>query len=166
MLEIWKDVVGYEGHYRVSQSGRIVSIKNGGWKVLTPDVIRSGYERIHLHKEATGRKILVHRIVAEAFIGPCPHGKQCNHIDGNKRNNNLANLEWVTSSENQLHAIRIGKKPPTPKIKWYDVPVIVASKVFLNDSEIGEVFGVNRKTVGRVLKNQDHYRDRAFGVEK
>ena len=77
-----------------------------------------GYARVELWENGKGRKYLVHRLLAQAFI-PNPDRKpQVNHIDGDKANNALTNLEWVTQSENQLHAYRVGLqvgyRKPTP----------------------------------------------------
>ena len=67
-----------------------------------------GYIRVELWADGKGRKYLLHRLLAQAFI-PNPENKpQVNHIDGDKRNNRLSNLEWVTQSENQIHAYRTG----------------------------------------------------------
>jgi len=81
-----------------SRFGRVVRQRHDG----------PGYARVELWQNGSGKKYLVHRLLAEAFI-PNPEGKpQVNHIDGDKANNALENLEWVTQSENQLHAYRAG----------------------------------------------------------
>jgi len=75
---------------------------------LKQHVSNSGYARVELFSNGSGRKFSVHRLVATAFV-PNPHNKpQVNHIDGNKLNNAASNLEWVTQSENQKHAYAIG----------------------------------------------------------
>lgn len=87
--------------YKIQEDGSIISPAG---KSLTPQKTRQGYMRI----EIAGRKYSVHRLLADAFI-PNPGNKpQVNHIDGNKANNTLSNLEWVTQRENQLHAYKIG----------------------------------------------------------
>lgn len=98
MEEIWKDVVGYEGLYKVSNTGRILARscerrfqKNN-----------SGYETVMLYKDGKYRRRTVHRIVAEAFIPNPLCYSQINHIDENKENNCVSNLEWCTPSENNL----------------------------------------------------------------
>lgn len=109
MEEIWKDVPGCEGKYFVSNLGRV----KGPKKILKPSISNWGYERLRIRTNL-GKAISprVHRLVAQAFI-PNPEGKpEVNHIDGDKRNNRVSNLEWVTPSENKLHDIRIlGAKP-------------------------------------------------------
>lgn len=110
MEEIWKDVVGYEGKYLVSNLGRIKSLPKKSWKGerVLKETDKTNYCFIDLCKDGTVKKFLVHRLVAIAFI-PNPEGKpQVNHINGIKRDNKLSNLEWVTRSENQKHSIEIG----------------------------------------------------------
>lgn len=113
MVEVWKDVVGFEGLYKVSNLGRVISNRinyHKGTKFLAP-FDNGGYDRITFRVNYKDYKFLVHRLVAEAFI-PNPENKGfVNHIDGNKRNNSVENLEWVTKSENTRHAIRIGLRP-------------------------------------------------------
>lgn len=115
MEEIWKDVVGYEGRYKVSNLGNVLSMKYRGHDVvhlMHPTTHYSGYKMVHLGPR-TNRKIkLVHVAVAEAFIdNPCKK-PFVNHIDGNKGNNQVDNLEWVTCLENIQHAIRTGLRDP------------------------------------------------------
>lgn len=110
MNEIWKPVVGYEGLYEVSNLGNIRRIWRYGkpWvHTLKSKTTRDGYLEATLTKNSKAKSIRTHRIVAMAFLGH-PDGKEVNHIDGNKKNNSVENLEWVTPSENQKHAYRIG----------------------------------------------------------
>jgi hypothetical protein len=102
-LVIWKDVVGYEGHYKVSDAGEIMSVKKEP-KIMSLFPNDRGYMRITITKEGKMKQVFVHRLVTQAFIGEVPQGYSVNHIDGNKSNNKLSNLEIVTFSENNLHA--------------------------------------------------------------
>lgn len=111
VAEEWRPVVGFEGRYEVSDIGRVRSLLSGG-TILRPRAnhLRFGYLQINLRHGGSRRVVTrtVHRIVLEAFVGPKPVGKQCNHIDGDKSNNRLSNLEWVTCGENHIHAARMG----------------------------------------------------------
>lgn len=118
-MEEWKDVVGYKGFYQVSNLGRLRSLdressgKRYKGKIISSKY-RSGYIVDTLCKDGIKRKCRRHRLVAEAFI-PNPEGKpEVNHIDGNKTNNQIGNLEWATHRENTDHAWIIGltKAPP------------------------------------------------------
>ena len=102
-MEIWKPVKGYEENYLVSDEGRIMNSSNG--KVLSPIDNGYGYKKIWLWKNHKGKRVYVHRIVADAFL-PNKYGrKEVNHIDSNPSNNCVTNLEWVSSSENTKHAV-------------------------------------------------------------
>lgn len=113
MIEIWKDVKGYKGLYKVSDHGRIKSLKvgQGRRKLIMKSYTHGGYKRINLYDgNGKAKKYYIHRLVGEVFK-PNPNPGQyneINHIDGIKTNNHIYNLEWVTSKENQIHAIESG----------------------------------------------------------
>lgn len=114
MKEIWKDVVGYEDLYQVSNLGRVKRIGKGrGTKCsILKHKTNTVYDRVTLYQNNQPADKCIHRLVAETFI-PNPENKpQVNHIDGNKRNNRLDNLEWVTSRENVRHSVNVLKKSP------------------------------------------------------
>ena len=105
--EIWRDIAGYDGDYQVSTFGRIKSFKNGRVRILKP-FIQGDYIYVELHKGDEGKTMLIHRLVAEAFI-PNPDDKpEVNHKDGKKFNCVVGNLEWSTHSENIKHAFDTG----------------------------------------------------------
>ena len=105
MQEIWKQVVGYEGVYSVSSHGRLRRDSVGN--IIRP-CISSGYQKVVLLKNGIRNGKRLHRLVAEAFLGLCPVGMECNHKNGVKHDNRLENLEWVTPRENMQHASRNG----------------------------------------------------------
>lgn len=129
MNEIWKPVTGYEGLYEVSNTGKVKSLKRtvktyNDWdrtfnerlltlhsSKLTKRHPKPMYH-VELWKNNKRKVAMIHRLVAEAFI-PNPDGKpQVNHKDGNRANNSVENLEWVTCSENSKHAYRTGLARP------------------------------------------------------
>lgn len=110
--EIWKPVDGYENIYSVSNFGNIkrVVISKGTKGLIVLKPIRDGikrYKEVRLYKDSQYKNFAVHRIVAQAFIGN-PNGLHVNHKDGNKGNNGLNNLEYVTPRQNCEHAAMIG----------------------------------------------------------
>lgn len=106
--EEWRDVVGYEGLYQVSNYGRMKSLIWNGGRLINPCLHTGGYMLVGLYKNGKRKNHFVHVLVAKAFV-PNPFIKpQVNHIDGDKTNNQVENLEWVTGSENSRHAQRIG----------------------------------------------------------
>lgn len=143
MKEIYKDINGYDGKYKISNLGNVMSMNYRGntkkQKVLTPIKHRLGYLIVHLVGESNKVKIkMIHTLVADAFIPKIEGKNYVNHIDGNKQNNCVSNLEWVTKKENMEHAIRTGLRDPHknnhPKGKD-----VVNSRVILQCSKDGEV---------------------------
>lgn len=128
--EIWRDVVGYEGLYQVSNIGRVKGVarkvvfsgnkmKNWSEKVLAIGTNKLGYQQITLSNNTKTKRHSVHRLVALAFIER-PHQKpDINHIDGNPSNNKVENLEWCTRSENGLHSYRVLGRVSPAKGKPY-----------------------------------------------
>lgn len=105
MEEIWRDIKGYEGLYKISNLGKV---KNKNNEILKAEIIKNGYERVKLYKNETGKRILVHRIVAENFIENLDNKPFVNHKNGNRQDNRVYNLEWVTSKENAIHGFYEG----------------------------------------------------------
>lgn len=108
--EIWKDIADYEGYYRISSFGRVQSLKNSRGNTLDePKVMKliishKGYLEVSLSKKHVRKKHKVHRLVAQAFIPNPDNKEQINHINCNKLDNCVQNLEWVTAKENVRHA--------------------------------------------------------------
>ena len=115
MEEIWKDVVGYEGLYQVSNLGNVRKF-NG--KILKQTINTNGYMRVSLYKDKKSKFMYVHRLVAMAFINQFPNTKDVDHINGVRNDNNINNLRWCTRKENlnfpiakqNISLSRIGKK--------------------------------------------------------
>ena len=109
MLEVWKDIIGYEGIYRISNLGNVYSIARGGsgsartGRLLIPKIDRNGYLFTNLQYKGSRKYMKIHRLVAIHFIENPMNKPQVNHIDFNRTNNNITNLEWCTISENHKH---------------------------------------------------------------
>lgn len=109
MEEVWRDVPEYEGLYQVSNKG---NVKRDG-RIKSQRIDKGGYCTVGLSRNSVQKCLKVHRLVAGAFI-PNPEEKRTvNHIDGNKQNNNVENLEWATHSENIIHANATGLRVVT-----------------------------------------------------
>ena len=94
-MEEWRDIEGYEGHYQVSNYGNVRSIKREPC-LLKGDYQKNGYKRVYLWLNGGKKNLLVHRLVAEAFIDNPDFLTDVNHIDEDKSNNHIDNLEWCT----------------------------------------------------------------------
>jgi len=121
IMEIWKDIQGYEGLYQVSNLGNIKSLKRLDSigrrvreRILKFKTNRHGYHNVQLYNNGESKALKVHRIVALAFIEKKQERLEVNHIDGVKTNNNVSNLEWCNRSENVKHSysssLRFSKK--------------------------------------------------------
>ena len=146
--------------YTISKEGVVYSLKNN--KKLKPWINGKGYLQVRLYKDGKGYDKRVHRLVAETYIKNKENKEQVNHIDGNKLNNNVNNLEWVTNSENQKHAFQTGihKKDPEKcnlskltKIQVDEIrkkykPRKVTHQMLANE------YGVNRRTIENIINKK------------
>lgn len=115
MGEVWKDIDGYVGYYQVSSHGRVRSLPrtvNGrfykGRVRSTKLNNKKQYPKISLYVNGVSTYYKVHQLVARSFIPNPENKREVNHIDGNKLNNHIDNLEWVTSKENKEHNKKLG----------------------------------------------------------
>ena len=136
-MEKYCKILNYEEEYIISTFGNVKRIKTG--KILTPLLGTCGYLYVSLCKKGFVKRIGIHRLVGKAFI-PNPKNKgDINHKDGNKHNNNVKNLEWMTRSENCKHAYLNGLTPPPPS--W-------AGKYGYDHNRSIEIHQYNRETGG------------------
>lgn len=126
MTEHWKPIPGYEGHYEVSDRGRVRSIertiirKNGipqriAGRVLRPATGTKGHQHVELWRDNQAMSRYVHHLVLEAFTGPQPEGMECCHNNGNPADNTVENLRWDTASSNGYDRVRHGTHPASKK---------------------------------------------------
>jgi len=163
--ERWLPILGFEGIYDVSDRGRVRRIKayksTFVGRILKPNIHSTGYARVWLNKDDSAPDHLCHRLVARAFLGECPIGKQVNHIDGNKINNRVENLEYLIPSENQLHAFRTGLHKPVrgsdsnlSKLTEDDVIVIRSLLGKKSQKFIAKKFGVDRSNISHIARGK------------
>lgn len=157
--EIWKEIKGYEGLFAVSNLGRVKSlarrVSNHTNSIYKPERIikhqfnHKGYPVVRLSGMGKAKKTFsIHRLVAKSFI-PNPENKpQVNHIDGNKQNNHVKNLEWCTNQENQIHAVKMGLNDhskyesgrPKRKVNQIDISTGKIIKTFNSIADASRVF--------------------------
>ncbi len=161
--EVWKDVIGYEGLYQVSNFGNVKSLGNEfsrkeRFLKLSPQ--SRGYLTVVLQKNATRKTVLAHRLVAEHFIYNIESKSQVNHIDGDKTHNIVSNLEWVSHRENLDHAIKNnltlkGEENRNSKLK--DVDVIKIHSLLqkgVTTKELSETYSVSYSTIHGIRTNR------------
>ena len=134
-MELWKDIENFEGLYQVSNLGRVrsldhlVACKGNKTRMVKgilrkPSINRKGYALYVLSKPEGLMGITGHQLVAQAFMPGFQRGTELNHINGNKLDNAITNLEPSNSSHNQLHAVRTGLKPKSGKSKYRNVTYV------------------------------------------
>lgn len=163
-MEVWKDIEGFEGEYKVSNLGSVRSVdrfidttrgkRRLEGRLIKPYKTPYGYLVVKLKE----KNMMVHRIVAETFIDN-PYGlPQVNHIDGDKTNNNYTNLEWITNRENVIHAYKTGLRKVKKYPKEEMIDLYINKKLPL--SKIAEIKKCSPSTIRKVLVEYGiHIRD-------
>lgn len=160
MKEIWKDIEGYEGLYQASNLGRIKSLiyHNGTQeRILVPRTNRNGYSQVLLYKDGNHKTFLVHRLVGKTFLQKSDISfDQINHLDGNKTNNKIDNLEWTNSMLNNRHRVRVlgaSGLPACIKVKCLET-----NKVYYSIREAEREYGrIGLSKVVRKIKGHNTY---------
>lgn len=168
MQEVWKPIDGYE-RYQISNTGKVVSDKRQGSKggEMNPSRNEFGYLQVKLYQDGTGKYDIfaVHRLVASAFIDNPYNLPEVNHKDGNKNNNNVENLEWVTRQENVKHSFETGLNAPhygeengSHKLTQNDVDEIrkiyIKGNKLFGGAALAKEYGVAVSTICRIARNE------------
>lgn len=151
MIEEWREIPEYEGHYLVSNCGRVKSLywnKPHG-RMLSQKTDKDGYKEVSLHKNGKQTTKKVHRLVAEMFICNDDNLPQVNHIDEKKDNNLVTNLEWVTAKENVNHGTAIERMVNSKNGRTFIVDE--TGKVYKSQSECARDIGSTQQSVYKVL---------------
>jgi len=159
-MEVWKDIVGFEGLYRVSNMGNVISLHGRGEPEKALALIRNndGYIVANLYKQGRLSRKGVHRLILEAFVGPCPKGMEGCHNDGDRTNNALSNLRWDTKKSNHADKVKhgtvmTGEKNPACTVTEATVRAI---KARLKDgghgivTKVANEFGLKRSLVSDI----------------
>lgn len=157
--EVWKPIKGYEGFYEVSTHGRVRSVerivrgRNNSARIIKSKIKAqrintAGYLSVNLNKGNVYKTFRVHRLMAEAFIQNPNNLPIINHIDGNKLNNTIANLEWCDYSYNALHAHRTGLTSNRKPIKNVET-----GEVFYSESEAARAVNGLQGNIGRTVRD-------------
>lgn len=147
-METWKPILGYEGRYEISNLGQVRNMKHN---IIRTRPSRTGYELVTLHKDGVRTTESMHRVVAIHFIDNPENKTQVNHIDENKYNNCVDNLEWMTAKENINHGTAIERRSK---------PITNGIKIYMSATEAAKELGIHRNMIYRVLQGK---RERTAG---
>lgn len=182
--EVWKDVLGYEGLYQVSNKGNVYSVgrrdalgRECGGFTLSPKLRKDGYLLVSLSKNGIKKNKYIHRMVAEAFILNPKSFLEVNHKDENKKNNELSNLEWCTPSYNVNYGKRtekasqkLCKKVRAVNIETGEVMTFSSAKEAINKgypSTSQACGGVYKNSSGNLIGGDGHlYRGHRWSYEE
>lgn len=150
-----KDIKGYEGLYAITEEGMVWSYRRK--KFLKPS-LNVSYLKVHLYKDGECKTKTIHRLVLETFkpvVGM--ENLQANHIDENKQNNNLSNLEWTTAKENTLHSSYKwkGRKGKVIPVEQYSLDGRLVA-VYSSQAEAARELGINRYSISDCLRGRTH----------
>ena len=145
----WKNIP-FCPEYQISSDGQVMSTKYQKTRILKPTKQKNGYLRIQM-SNGKGKypRYLVHRLVLTIFVGPCPAGHECCHLNGKKTDNRLENLKWGTKFENASHTILHGKQTRGKTHPMHQNPSLAAR---------GEKQGSSKLTAQKVLEIRQFYR--------
>lgn len=173
VTEEWRDIPGYEGFYQVSNLGRIKSLV--GWnghkyisreKILAPTKTSTGYWKVDLSKGKARKSLKLHRAIAMAFIPNPENYPVINHLDGNRLNNEISNLEWCTVKRNCQHAYDTGLNG-NKKLRGQEAEIIRRFENGESAKGIAKSLNLSFAPIGRILKDANtEYRPCTYYTDK
>ena len=173
--ETWRDIKGYEGLYAISSTGRVKRlarnriIATGVNKPLKEKMIKTfkgkhGYIHVNLWKNGQMKQHRIHRLIMLAHTEKPQNKNVINHIDGDKTNNILENLEWCTSKENTMHGFETGlmkKGERHSQAKLKDVQILDIKRIYSEGESsqryLARKFNVTQATIWRIVNNKSRY---------
>lgn len=155
--ELWKAIEGYPD-YRISSYGRVLSLKGINPRILKPGTSGPGYLLVILHKGSKRKTAYVAQLVAKAFI-PNPGNKpQINHIDGDKTNNHISNIERCTASENSTHANKIGLRNGSARKITSNQAIEIFKKYHsgkFNQCQLSKEYGISHAAIREITHGRN-----------
>jgi hypothetical protein len=177
-----RDVPGFPG-YRVDAGGAVYSaVRRVGlgrgkgtkvqigdnWKALTPHLTASGYLCVNFGR---GNTRVIHRLVLEAFVGPCPEGSECRHLNGDRTDNRLENLAWGTPAENHADQYQHGTREAGERHHWHKLTALQVKAIRdlyaagkWNQYDLAALFGTSQPNVSSIVNKQHRVTDPAEAV--
>ena len=159
LQEVWKPIDGYKNIYEVSNLGNVRNLDRIDFagrhlkgKLFSTNAKCGDYVTVRLTQMGITQTHRIHRLVAEAFI-PNPNNlPEVNHIDGNKQNNRVENLEWCTCSENNKHAYKMNLHKPKRKLQDVEISEILKSKGKVSCTKLAKIYGVSFQWICEIWK--------------
>ena len=164
-IEIWNPVVSFENLYEVSNMGNVRKI--GGKQLSVELNVHRAYPTVGLYKNHKAYSRSVHRLVLEAFVGPCPNGLEAAHLNGKRKDNRLSNLKWVTRKENHSHkwlhgTAQVGDQASNNRFKSAQIYTMRVLHSFgAKLCEIGSIFNETPENLHNCIHNNSwkHLKD-------
>ncbi len=170
VTECWKSIPE-NSHYEASNLGRIRSLdrktldtigrqQTRDGRILSPTPSRQGYLKVLLYRDRNRTTRLVHRLVAMAWLGECPDGMQVNHKNGDKADNRIENLEYVSPSENIQHSFRIGlsRRGEDHRDNKLNMAQVRRIRTLYDagktQAALANQYGVNLSTIGKIVRGE------------